>query len=82
MYIGAGGFYTESLAEGQVPTRLAIIAYDIHAKAYTSYYASSVGLVGVGTGTIEGNTWTWMGGRQVCGQSRQRKNDNHDVIAH
>ena len=58
--LGPGGFYTESLAEGQVPTRLAIIAYDSHAKAYTSYYASSVGLVGVGTGTVEGNTWTWM----------------------
>jgi hypothetical protein len=58
--LGPGGFYTESLAEGQVPTRLAIIAYDSHAKSYTSYYASSVGLVGVGTGTVEGNTWTWM----------------------
>jgi len=58
--LGPGGFYIESLAEGQVPTRLAIIAYDSHAKAYTSYYASSVGLVGVGTGTVEGNTWTWM----------------------
>src|SRR5207237_8264791 len=42
--LGPGGFYAESLAEGQVPTRLAIIAYDSHAKAYTSYYASSVGL--------------------------------------
>src|SRR5262252_2990749 len=48
--LGPGGFYTESLAEGQVPTRLAIMAYDSHAKVYTSYYASSVGLVGVGTG--------------------------------
>src|SRR5438067_2986130 len=42
--LGPGGFYAESLAEGQVPTRLAIIAYDSYAKAYTSYYASSVGL--------------------------------------
>jgi ribosomal protein L33 len=58
--LGPGGFYTESLAEGQVPTRLAIMAYDSHAKVYTSYYASSVGLVGVGTGTVEGDTWTWM----------------------
>jgi hypothetical protein len=55
-----GGFYIEHLAEGQIPRTLGIIAYDSHAKVYTSYYASSVGLVGVGTGTVEGNTWTWM----------------------
>jgi hypothetical protein len=36
------------------------MAYDSHAKVYTSYYASSVGLVGTGTGTVNGNTWTWM----------------------
>ena len=58
--LGPGGFYVECHAEGQLPTRLAIVAYDSHAKVYTSYYASSVGLVGVGTGTVEGNTWTWM----------------------
>ena len=55
-----GGFYIEHLAEGQIPRTLGIIAYDSHAKVYTSYYASSVGLVGVGTGTVNGNTWTWM----------------------
>ena len=58
--LGPGGFYVESRAEGQLGTRLAIIAYDSHAKVYTSYYASSVGLVGTGTGTVNGNTWTWM----------------------
>ena len=59
--LGPGGFYVESRAEGgQFPTRLAIMAYDSHAKVYTSYYASSVGLVGTGTGTVNGNTWTWM----------------------
>ena len=58
--LGPGGFYVESRAEGQFGTRLAIIGYDSHAKVYTSYYASSVGLVGVGTGTVNGNTWTWM----------------------
>jgi len=55
-----GGFYIESLTEGQTPRTFGIIAYDSHAKAYTSYYASSVGPVGVGTGTVNGNTWTWM----------------------
>ena len=39
---------------------LAIIGYDSHAKVYTSYYASSVGLVGAATGSVNGNTWTWM----------------------
>ncbi len=59
--LGPRGFYVESRAEGgQLPTRLAIMAYDSHAKVYTSYYASSVGLVGTGTGTVNGNTWTWM----------------------
>ena len=36
------------------------MAWDSHAKVYTSYYANSAGLVGVGTGTVNGNTWTWM----------------------
>ena len=67
--LGPGGFYVESRAEGQLGTRLAIIGYDSHAKAYTSYYASSVGLVGVGTGTVEGNTWTWMVEDKYAGKS-------------
>ena len=59
--LGPGGFYVESRAEGPITgTSLGIIAYDSHAKVYTSYYASSVGLVGIGTGTVNGNTWTWM----------------------
>jgi hypothetical protein len=58
--LGPGGFYVESRNEGQLGTRLAIISYDRHAKVYTSYYASSVGLVGTATGTVNGNTWTWM----------------------
>lgn len=58
--LGPGGFYVECRGEGQLPARLAIIGYDSHAKVYTSYYASSTGLVGTGTGTVEGSTWTWM----------------------
>ena len=59
--LGPGGFYVESRGEGaQLPTRLAIMAYDSHAKVYTSYYANSVGLVGTATGSVNGNTWTWM----------------------
>jgi hypothetical protein len=58
--LGPGGFYVESRNEGPWGTRLAIIGYDSHARVYTSYYASSAGLVGVGTGTVNGNTWTWM----------------------
>ena len=51
---------SSAAAEGQLGTSLDIIAYDSHAKVYTSYYANSVGLVGIGTGTVNGNTWTWM----------------------
>lgn len=59
--LGPGGFYVQSRAEGgQLPTRHAIMAYDSHAKVYTSYYANSVGLVGTATGSVNGNTWTWM----------------------
>jgi len=58
--LGPGGFYVESRSEGQLGARLAIIAYDSHAKVYTSYYANSGGLVGTATGSVNGNTWTWM----------------------
>ena len=67
--LGPGGFYVESLAEGPLGTTLAILSYDSHAKVYTSYYASSVGLVGVGTGTVNGNTWTWMVEDKYAGKS-------------
>jgi Protein of unknown function (DUF1579) len=59
--LGPGGFYVESRAEGgQLPTRFGFLAYDSHAKVYTSYYANSGGLVGTATGSVNGNTWTWM----------------------
>ena len=68
--------------KGNYRTTLGIIAYDSHAKVYTSFYASSAGLVGTGIGSVNGNTWTWMVEDRIAGQCRQRKNDNHDVIAH
>lgn len=67
--LGAGGFYVVCRAEGgQFPTRLAILAYDSHAKVYTSYYANSAGLVGTATGSVDGNTWTWMVEDKFAGQ--------------
>jgi len=74
--LGPGGFYVESRAEGQFGTRLAIIAYDSHAKVYTSYYASSLGLVGTATGTVNGNTWTWMVEDKYAGQSVKGRTTN------
>ena len=71
---GPAGSYLECRSEGgNLPTRLAIIAYDSYAKAYMSYYASSV-LVGAGTGSVDGNTWTWavedhMAGMAVKGRT-------------
>jgi hypothetical protein len=72
--LGPGGFYVERRAEGDSVTNLGIIGYDSHAKVYTSYYASSIGLVGTGTGTVDGNTWTWLvedkfAGRAVKGRT-------------
>ena len=67
--LGPGGFYVESRAEGQFGTRFGVIAYDSHAKVYTSYYANSAGMVGVGTGTVNGNTWTWMVEDKYAGKS-------------
>jgi hypothetical protein len=58
--LGPGGFWVEHRAEGQIPLTFGIIAYDSHAKLYTEFYVSSAGLVGTGTGTVNGNTWTWM----------------------
>jgi hypothetical protein len=59
--LGPGGFFVECRAEGEnYPTTHEIIAYDSHAKLYTAFYASSTGLVGGGTGTVDGDTWTWM----------------------
>lgn len=58
--LGSGGFYVEVRGEGQLGTKFGFIAYDSHAKVYTMYYANSGGLVGTGTGTVDGNTWTWM----------------------
>ncbi len=45
------------------------MAYDSHAKVYTSYYATSGGLVGTATGTVNGNTWTWMVEDKYAGKS-------------
>ena len=66
--LGPGGFYVENRVEGDLGTTLDIMAYDSHAKVYTSYYANSVGLVGTGTGTVNGNTWTWMVEDKFAGQ--------------
>jgi len=67
--LGPGAFCVESRAEGQIPRTDAIIAYDSDAKVYTEFYASSAGLVGSGTGTVNGNTWTWMLEDKVFGKA-------------
>jgi hypothetical protein len=71
--LGPGGFCVESRAEGQIPRTDAIIAYDSDAKVYTEFYASSAGLVGSGTGTVNGNTWTWMLEDKVFGKAAKRR---------
>src|SRR5215471_15724282 len=60
--LGPGGFYVEvdRPAVGQIPRTQGITAYDSHAKVYTSFYVNSAGMVGTGTGSVIGNTWTWM----------------------
>jgi len=59
--LGPGGFSLEvDRPEGQIPRTQGITAYDSHAKVYTTFYVNSAGLVGGGTGTVDGNTWTWM----------------------
>jgi hypothetical protein len=68
--LGPGGFYVQSLSEGQqIPSTVGIIAYDSDAKAYTMSYASSTGLVGAGIGSVNGNTWTWMVEDSFAGQA-------------
>ena len=68
--LGPGAFFVVCQAEGgEMPTRLAIIAYDSQAKAYTSCYANSGGLVGAATGSVDGDTWTWMVDDKFAGRS-------------
>lgn len=59
--LGPGGFFLDCRGEGEgYPTTHVIMAYDSQAKVYTEFYASGAGLVGGGTATVDGNTWTWM----------------------
>ena len=59
--LGPGGFYVEfDRPEGPIPRTQGIMTYDSHAKAYTSFYVNSAGLVGIGTGSVNGNIWTFM----------------------
>ena len=68
--LGPGGFYVEvDRPEGQIPRTQGIMAYDSHAKVYTSFYVNSAGLVGTGTGSVNGNTWTFMVEDKVFGRA-------------
>jgi hypothetical protein len=67
------GFYVERRSEGQLGTTLEIITYDSHAKVYTAYYANSAGLVGAATGSVNGNTWTWMVEDKFAGKAVKGK---------
>jgi len=59
--LGSGGFFVEWRGEGEkYPTTHGIMAYDSQAKVYTEFYVNSAGLVGTATGTVNGNTWTFM----------------------
>src|SRR5215469_5434892 len=52
--LGPGGFYVESRFECDLWTTLGFMGYDSDTKVYTTYYANSIGLVGTGTGTVNG----------------------------
>jgi hypothetical protein len=68
--LGPGGFYVVlDRPEGQIPRTQGIMTYDSHAKVYTSFYVNSAGLVGTGTGTVNGNTWTYMIEDKVFGRA-------------
>lgn len=67
--LGPGGFYVEvRRPEGQLPETRGIMAYDSHAKAYTSFLVNGAGLVSTGTGSVNGNTWTFMVEDKFAGQ--------------
>ena len=68
--LGPGGFYMAfERPEGPIPRTQGITAYDSHAKVYTMFYANSAGMMGTGTGTVNGNTWTWMVEDKVFGRA-------------
>jgi hypothetical protein len=69
--LGPGGFYVEvdRSAGGHIPRTQGIVAYDSHAKVYTMFYANGAGMVGTGTGSVNGNTWTWMVEDKIVGKA-------------
>jgi hypothetical protein len=69
-----GGFFLEINADEGTPMgngkALMIMGYDSEKKAYTFSAFNSMGQNEVATGTVDGNTWTWlsdsvMGGKAV-----------------
>jgi hypothetical protein len=68
----AGGFHVVCRSEGTGPagkaTELAILAYDVEAKAYTYHYISSRGESGSCKGALTGNTWTWLWDAKAAGK--------------
>jgi uncharacterized protein DUF1579 len=67
--LGPGGFYLLiDRPEGQIPRTQGIMAYDSYAKLYTEFYVNSAGMMGTATGTVSGNTWTFMTEDKVFGR--------------
>jgi Protein of unknown function (DUF1579) len=68
----AGGFHLVCRHEGTRPagkvTDLSIVAYDATAKGYTYFTISSLGDTARVTGSLKGNTWTFLWDGKVAGK--------------
>ena len=68
----AGGFHLMCRHEGTRPagnvTDLSIVAYDAEAKGYTYFTITSLGDTASVTGSLSGNTWTFLWDGKVAGK--------------
>ena len=78
----AGGFHVVCRVESTGPmgkmTELEIVGYDAESKVYTYYGINSLGGSDSATGSLAGNTWTWVWDGKADGKpARYRITEMH-----
>jgi len=68
-----GGFFVAFHSDAKTPMGnmkgLGIMGYDVAAKQYTYFGASSDGSNTTGMGSVSGNTWTWSAESRMAGKT-------------
>ena len=67
-----GGFFMahrwDAVQGGAPIIGMEVMAYDGHAREYTTHFFDNLGNSGVYRGMVQGNTWTWRGDTEVGGK--------------